>query len=225
MSDKHGLSQLPMDLYTLGYIGPCNYRPGLGVLGCVRQTQFYHNYPWTYIPWGIYRSMQLPAWIGGVWVCQTNTVLSQLPMDLYTLGYIGPCNYRPGLGVFGCVRQTQFYYNHRPGLGVFGCVRQTQFYHNHRPGLGVFGCVRQTQFYHNHRPGLGVFGCVSQTQFYHNHRPGLGVFWCVRQTQFYHNHRPGLGVLGGVRQTRFITTTSWWALNPKACGGWRLTYV
>ena len=151
MSDRHGLSQLPA---WLEGVWVCqtntvyhNYRPGLRAFGGVRQTRFITSTHGPIYPGG-YRSMQIPAWIGGNWVCQTNSYH----------------NYRPGLGVFGSVRQTQFYHNYRPGgLGVFGSARQTQFYHNYRPGLGVFGCVRQTQFITTTGPAWGCLG-VSDKQ-------------------------------------------------------------
>ena len=104
MSDKHGLSHLPMDLYTLGDIGPCKYRPGLGVIGCVKK-----------------QLSQLPAWLGGIWECQTNTVLSQLPA--WRLGGIWECQTNTVLsqlpawlgGIWVC-QTNRVYYNKLVGF-------------------------------------------------------------------------------------------------------------
>ena len=64
------------------------YRPGFRVFGCVRH--------------GL---LHLPAWLEGVWVCQTRFITST--------GLAGGC-----LGVSDTV-----YYIYRPGWRVFGCVR------------------------------------------------------------------------------------------------------
>ena len=89
MSDKHGLSQLPA---WLEGIWVCqtntvyhNYRPGLRAFGGVRQTRFITSTHGPIYP-GVYRSMQIPAWIGGNWVCQTNTVITSTGL---AWGYLG----------------------------------------------------------------------------------------------------------------------------------------